>query len=101
MAAGGYRGQGQVKARVKAKLSSSFGGERSFGNRDFAQRDGNRDAAQRDGNRSFGGNVTGATATASVTSFGDRSFGDRKFGDRGGDRAGFGGQRNSRSRYER
>lgn len=98
---GGYRGQGQGQGQQR-----SFGGERnfgdrnvggeqrSFGNRDFAQRDGgrsfgNREGGQRDGNRGFGGE--------------QRSFGDRKFGDRGGDRGGFGGQRNgnSRSRYER
>ena len=102
---GGYRGQGQGQTQGQGQgQQRSFGGERSFGNRDFAQRDGNRDTAQRDGNRSFGGNRDGqrdGNRSFGDRSFGDRSFGDRKFGDRGGDRAGFGGQRNSRSRYER
>ncbi|MGE6497209.1 DEAD/DEAH box helicase [Cupriavidus metallidurans] len=102
---GGYRGQGQGQTQGQGQgQQRSFGGERSFGNRDFAQRDGNRDAAQRDGNRSFGGNRDGqrdGNRSFGDRTFGDRSFGDRKFGDRGGDRAGFGGQRNSRSRYER
>jgi superfamily II DNA/RNA helicase len=62
---GGYRGQGQGQGQGQQR---SFGGERSFGNRDFAQRDGNRDGnAQRDGNRSFGGNRDGQrSATAAL-----------------------------------
>ncbi|SDO67039.1 Superfamily II DNA and RNA helicase [Ralstonia sp. 25mfcol4.1] len=78
----GYRGQGQGQGQ---------GQQRSFGDRNFGGEQ--RSYGNRDGNRGFGGE----------RSFGDRSFGDRKFGDRGGDRGGFGGQRNgnSRARYER
>ncbi|GAA0844556.1 MAG: ATP-dependent helicase [Cupriavidus sp.] len=83
---GGYRGQGQGQGQQRSFGDRNVGAEqRSYGNRDFAQRDaaaprgfGNRDGAPRDGNRGgFGG--------------------ERSFGDRGG----FGGQRNSRSRYDR
>ena len=82
-------------ANSAGKTSSLFNGKDLAGwHDDIPHRDKNPDAPAtfivRDGNRSFGDR-----------SFGDRSFGDRKFGDRGGDRAGFGGQRNSRSRYER
>jgi len=80
-------------------------GGRSFGddNRGF----GNRDGGYRGGERNFGDRNFGDR------NFGDRNFGDRKFGGEGrsfGDRGnrgfgnregGSGGQRNSRSRYER
>ena len=117
---GGYRG-GERSFGDRSFGDRKFGGEnRGFGggeNRGFGNR-GGQDGARPfgDDNRGFG-NREGNGYRGGERTFGDRSFGDRKaggdnrsFGDRGardgarsfGNReGGFGGQRNSRSRFER
>lgn len=117
---GGYRG-GERSFGDRNFGDRKVGGEnRGFGggeNRGFGNR-GGQDGARPfgDDNRGFG-NREGNGYRGGERTFGDRSFGDRKaggdnrsFGDRGardgarsfGNReGGFGGQRNSRSRFER
>jgi len=101
-----------------------FGNREGFGNRDAAPRDGNRGFGDRGQQRPFGGEQRsfGAERPAGgeQRGFGNREgFVNRDGGNRGfgggnreggqqrdgnrsfGDRGGFGGQRNSRSRFER
>ncbi|WER44990.1 DEAD/DEAH box helicase [Cupriavidus sp. WKF15] len=122
---GGYRGgERNFSDRGERNFGDRNFGERKFGgeNRGFGNRGGQEGGRTfGDDNRGFGnregGGYRGGERNFGDRNFGDRSFGDRKFGgenrsfgDRGardggrsfGNReGGFGGQRNSRSRYER